>query len=659
MARDEIFLTAEELRLRKRKRRLIVFLLLLLVLLLVGGYFAARPASHMVKAWQARRHAQRAFALIDKEQWPEARAETVAAYQLRPSEPQALRAVARFLTRTRQPDALEFWSELRKIDKLTRDDLREEAAIALMASETTRAAESVRVLLERSDAGPADWLLAAQSAQQNNAPDEARKFAQKVLDDPRADEPNQLQAAILVLANTPRENTDPAVSEPAWARLRKISAGQTRTALDALVVLTQQALSSQRSEVRGQKSENGQNTQQPVAPKPGEGGSEMSDQQSLLDLAGALENHPLAKAQHKLLAVDLRIRADESQRDALIARAIDQWKNADAVSLATLATWLNGKAEYQKALDNIPLEKTLQSRDLFLQYLDSLAALERWTDVKQLLVSDRFPLDPVVQQMYLARCSVQLGEKAAAENNWRRAVEAAAGDVGKLMTLGEYAEKNGNIDIAEAAYTNAATAAPKLRIAQQGRLRIAQRKRDTRKLHSVLADMLVVWPNDAAVQNDEAYTRLLLLPATPKSGEGGPSQQSQVEGRKEKVENGPAIETQPPIASQEQKTDNQELRALEDRAQKLIERDPSSLPHRTLLALARLRQGRAEDALRVYENIQVAPTALTASALAVHAAVLEATGHHDDAGTEMEKIKSDQLLPEEQALVENAETLKR
>ena len=330
----------------------------------------------------------------------------------------------------------------------------------------------------------------------------------------------------------------------------------------------------------------------------------------------------------------------------LITRGISDWKNGDAASLTALAVWLNGKREFEETLDAVPIEKAVQTRDLFLQRLDALAALDRWNDVKQLLTTGKYPLEPVVQQMYLARCSAQLGEKAAAENNWRRALEAAGGDVGKLMALGEYAEKNGNIEIAEGAYNNAVVASPKLRIAQQGRLRIAQRNRDTKKMHAELADMLTIWPDDTAVQNDEAYTRLLLLPAAPKLGEGGPAQQSPVIGDRSSKISPAATENRQPI------TDNQELITLEALAERLLEREPLSLPHRTLLALARFKQGRTNDALHVYENVQVAPNALTGSALAVHAAILEATGHHDEAESEKEKIKTDAILPEEAALIE-------
>jgi len=57
----------------------------------------------------------------------------------------------------------------------------------------------------------------------------------------------------------------------------------------------------------------------------------------------------------------------------------------------------------------------LQARDLLMQHLDALGALGRWSEIKELLESDRYPLERVVQYMYLARCNAQLGEKTSAE----------------------------------------------------------------------------------------------------------------------------------------------------------------------------------------------------------------------------------------------------
>jgi hypothetical protein len=614
---DTYMMTAEELRLRSQKRRRILVLVIVLVILSVTGYFGNRPARDAIKSWQARRHANKAFAFIEQEKWTDARDEAVAAYQLRPDQPQALRAVARFLSRTRQTEALDFWRQLDARHLLTRADRRDEVSIALAANELTTAEQAVNDLLIRKDSAPeaADWILAAQFAQQKGAGDEVRKFAQKVLDDAHADERSQFQAALLRIGTFARENADPAMAEADWARLRKLAEGKSKTALDALVILAQRELSNQRSQVTGQEAE--------------------------ADVASSLENHPLAAASHKLLALDLRIHADESQREKLIEEAVTRFKDADLYSLVALATWLNGKAEYQRELDVIPLEKSLQNRDLFLQHVDALGALDRWEEIERLLSSERYPLEPVIQRMYLARCNAQLGQKTAAENNWTRALEVASGDASKLITLAEYAEKNGVNDIAEKAYTAVTMQSPKVRPAWQGRLRIAQSHRDTHMLQATLGEMLKIWPNDTAVQNDEAYMRLLLLLGSNSRNNEAPRNAGE----------GAAGLSMSNVETDRTKTDD-ELPQIEHLAEELVKREPSSLPHRTLLALARLRRNRLTEALDVYSNIQVAANTLTPSALAVHAAVLFANGRVDDAKTEADQIKLDQLLSEERALVE-------
>ena len=611
MAEKDFMLTPGEARLQRRKRRIIAFAILAIVLGIVAGVFGWRPAAGAVRAWQARRHAQKAFAFINKEQWSDARSEAVAAYQLRPGEPLALRAVARFLSRTRQPEALDFWKQLDQRHLLTEEDRRDEATIAIIAGDNDRAGAAVHQLTSSKNAGPAEWLLAAQLAIQKNLRDDARTYLQKIIADPRTSDTQQFQATLLQLALAGADQSERA---NAVARLKEIAAGKTQTSLDALVVLAQNALSVPSGKTAAVPSGEkeipaGAASNAPAAAALTAGFPPIDD------LVRALENHPLAKAQHKLLALDLLLHLDSTKRDGIVERAIKDWKDSAAADLASLGSWLNSKGEFQKTLDTIPSSKAVQSRDLFLQHMDALAALSRWSEVKELLTGEKFPLDPVVQNMYLARCSAQLGEQTAAANNWQRAFEAASGDAGKLMTLADYGEKNGNTQIAEAAYSAAAAIPPRLRVAQQGRLRLAQAAHDTKKLHEVLVEMLALWPNDPAIQNDEAYTRLLLMP-----------------------EDSPDTK--------------REALAIEELAEGLIQREPASLPHRTLLALARLQQGRAEGALNVYVDLRIPENALSSSALAVHAAILAATAHNEDAKTEANQIKREQLLPEEHALVE-------
>ena len=587
MEEQDFIITPEDAQLARRKRRIIVIGSLLLVLAILFGVFGTRPTGHAIRAWQARRHAQKAFAFINKEQWSDARSEAMAAYQLSPDQPEALRSVARYLTRLHSIEALDFWKELSRKTSLTRPDVRDEAMIAIIAGDITLADTAVDELID-SHAEPVDWLLAAQLAIQKNLPDEAKSYLEKIVADSRATESEQFRAALLQLslaASSPSERAN------ALTRLGKLAEGKTATSLDALVVVAQNTLSAPVDSSDSTRNEAGR-------------------------LASALENHPLAKAKHKLLAFDLRIHADPTQREQLIARAIADWKDSDPVDRLDLARWLNSKGEYQRAIDSIPLEKAVQSSDLFLQHLDALGGLGRWNEIEQEIRSGKFPLEPFLEAMYLARCNSQLGEQTASANNWQRALEAAQGDARKLMTLAQYAEQNKEAEIAEVAYNNAAAITPRLRLAWDGRLRLAQASRDTKKIHAVLANMLALWPDDLAVQNDEAYTRLLLCPPA-------------------------AAETRHQAA------------AIEKLAEKLIQREPHSLPHRTLLALALLRQERAEDALRVYSDLQVKQDAVSGSALAVHAAILAATANLENAKTEAAPLKREQLLPEEQALIES------
>lgn len=351
-----------------------------------------------------------------------------------------------------------------------------------------------------------------------------------------------------------------------------------------------------------------------------------------------LETHPLSRAPQKLLAIDLQIHLDPTQRETLLDRAAQTWQTSPNESLAALARWLNNKREFQRELDTIPLARALQARDLFLQRLDALGALGQWSEIKRLLTEESFPLDPVIEHMYLARCSQQLGEAMAGANNWQRAFESADGDAQKLLLLGEYAEKNGATQIAGTAYNAIVRQTPAVRAAQQGRLRLAQQNRDTCQIHQILAQMLKIWPNDTAIQNDEAYSRLLL----------SPNGNSEVRDQLSEVSDSPSASGLRPLST--------DLSKIESLAEELVRREPSSLPHRTLLALARLKLDQPDKAFEVYSSLNVPPNTASPSAIAVHAAVLAGNDRMEDARIEAGAVNWEQLLPEEQALIEKLRT---
>jgi tetratricopeptide (TPR) repeat protein len=585
----------------------------------------ARPIRNAIRSWQARRHAEHAFAFIDQQKWSDARDEATAAYRLQASEPEAIRAVGRLLSRAGQGEALEFWKRLREIAPLTREDLRDEARVALRVNDTARADEAAGELLKAKEGGPSptDWLIAADVQLRTHSFDQAQGLAEKVLASPKANRREQLQANValdnIARSAGPTSNIDIAkVNE----RIVALSKGDDDVSLDALTFLAARAAAA------------------PTESKP---------PLPIDQLIESINHHPLAKAPHQLLATDLEIAQHRDQRDEIVRRTIEHWKGGNNESLTALAAWLYRNGEQQRLVEAISLDRALQTRELFLQYVDALAALGRWNEIRRIIESERFPLDPVIEHMYLARCFQQQGQENGAENNWQRALEDAAGDLNKLLMLGEYAEKNGAERVATTAFEAAAVANPKSRQAQQGRLRIAYSARDTKRVHALLQEMLKIWPNDTAIQNDEAYIHLLLIIG------GTTSVSSQTPASNPPLSASPirAVGSSEPEASAnpESSSEAEAVDAIVKLAEKMVRDEPASLPHRTLLALALLKQNRAQDALAVYANLKVPSNAVSASAVAVHASVLAATGRKDEARAEIAKVPSNRLLPEEAMMV--------
>jgi tetratricopeptide (TPR) repeat protein len=610
---SDLPLSEGELADRRERQKKLLIIAGGIVVILILGYFSARPALNVVRAWQARRHADKAFAFIEQEKWNDARKEATAAYQLRSSEPQAIRAIARLLSRAGQADALNFWKQLATETTLTRSDLRDEASIALRSRELDVADNAIKKLVSDRGGGPtpSDWLLAADLAMQKQEFDTATSHLRRVFASTNASSRDQFQATIaldkIFATKEARDRTE------IFSRLAALSRGKDSTGLDALVALGQQILAAQTAwkETAGV---------------------------SVRQVIQGLETHPLAKPQHRLLAIDLKIHENPEQKETLTQQAIEQWKGGDHTALIALAAWLNAHGDHQLELDTISRQRAMENRDLFFQHVDALGALDRWDEIRRLIESEQFPLDPVVAHMYLARCFAQQNQMSGAENNWSRALEAAAGDPSKLMILADYAEKNGAFEVAGKAYEAVVAVAPKSRVGQQGRLRVAYALRNTPKIHEILIELLKLWPNDLAIQNDEAYARLLLLPfdsSTLHQRQSGSDQRQSGSDQ-------PSISFDPSTTS--------ELSSIQQLAEKLVEHNPTSLPHRTLLALALLKQNRGSEALSVYKDINVPKNALTTSSVAVHAGVLGATGHTEEAKTEFSHLPADKLLPEEKAL---------
>ncbi len=594
--KNDLDLTPPE-EIRARRIRLFVFVGAIATCALgVALYFAAPPIGGAIKAWQSRRLAHQAFALIEQKKWNEANAKARDAYLLRPTEPQAWRAIARLASRRDQGTAvLEWWKKVDEAHRLTIEDRRDYAASALAAGELVVAAPQVDLLLsQKGGPAPLDLLLAAQLAARRQNGVLALDYTERATTDPRA-KPNELLAgAVLVLSMT-KPNSPP--YSKAWESIVKLARDPANPAsLDALVFLARQQ-SRAPSSFPGEETPFSRDVR--AAPQP--------ETMGPLEVADALEKHPDARPSHQLLALGLRAQHDPALASQYVADAVERFRSGDDETIAALAAWLNSVARADKTLEVLPLDRALRGRDLFLQHVNALAALERWNEVKEILNSERFPLEPVFQHMYLAVARTRLGETTAATDEWQRALEAA-NTPEKLLAFADYAEQNHVNEVADRAYSQATRVAPKNRAAYAGRLRVALASDQTTEAQTIAGEIVKIWPDDAAARNQDDYLRLLL---------GASGEQAE---------------------------------AAERQAQILVAQEPWNWSARATLGLARLRLGRNADALAVFRKVRVTG-AEPPGVVAVRTAILAVNGYEESARGDAHNLGAEHLLPEERALI--------
>jgi tetratricopeptide (TPR) repeat protein len=644
--------------------------------------FSARPVGGAIKAWQSRRLAREVFALIEQGKWSDANSKARDAYLLRPTEPEAWRAIARLASRTNQwQPALEWWKNVDEAHRLTVEDRRDYIAAALAAGEVTLAAKQVEVLMAQRAPAAIDLVWAGQLAKRQSDPVLALDYAERVLADKSAKPLEVASAATLVLSLTSPSSRRYA---EAWKRIEEVARDPKNPAsLGTLVLLanektvppmpatggntslslespqapsptpaTQGATSAEATAARAAVSSEESN------PPPSQGAAVSSSPpgisldstpqptpatqsgdivtldlpatspstsagrtMSLKEVADALENHPDGRPAHKLLALEVRVRQDPALTDQYVADAVERFGNAARLAqtyqggadladetLLALATWLNKIGRPAKALEVLPEAHAIERQDLFLQYVNALVALQRWSEIKDLFLSEHSVVDPMVQHMYLGVAQARLGSATSATNEWQRALQVA-NTAEKLMTLATNAEQNSVPNIADAAYSEVIKTAPTTnRAAYAGRLRLALAAGKTAQAQTIAAEIAQIWPDDAAARIQDTYLRLLL----------GAS--------------GDAAE------------------AAERDAQVLIAKEPGNWQARATLGLAYLRLGRNKEALEAFRGARVTGVE-PPGALAVRAAILAANGHEDGARNDALLVSANPLLPEERALI--------
>jgi hypothetical protein len=459
-----------ELEHAKRKRRLVIVSVLLFTML--AAALVAGPVYHRLKAWRSRQLAAVAQRLIAEKKLEPASQKGRAAYLMWPSEPNAIRVMARLQTLAGQATAVQFWQLLLASGHATEADRREYVEVAIRMGSLNQAHQELTSLLTQEPDKPANlWLLSHLCLAQRDLPAAAR-FASAARDREPTNQQYQLFAATLSFDSPDRELQSRA-RQTVWNLARETN-----------------ALGLQALELLGRRRE--------------------LTTDNLGELIGLLEKHPLRTTLDRLLARSVQIQLQPARRTEVLDSVAAEFKKESAEDVHQVAVWFNQQREFNRTLSLVPLDEARKRADLFVVHLDALAAQERWKDIEGILAGKGAPLPPAQLEAFKARCAAKLNNPSASAAAWRRALSGAESNPEELWWIADYAVKNGELEQARRAYRAWIGRVRDPRPGYTALADLIERTGTTAELRVVIREMLKRWPTDAALRNDDAYLSLLL-----------------------------------------------------------------------------------------------------------------------------------------------------
>ena len=671
---DDLDLTPpEEIRARRIKR----FVLLGAVIACVLGvaiYFGARPVGGAIKAWQSRRLAYQAFALIEQKKWSEANAKARDAYFLRPSEPQSWRAIARLASRTNQwPPALEWWKKVDDAHRLTVEDRRDYVSAALVTGDMWLAAKQVEALLAQAGGPvPIDIVFAGQVAARHSDPVLALDYAERALADKRARPYDLLSAATLILSVT-SPSSQPYAS--AWKQIEDVARDPKNPgSLDALTLLAREealspmtpigsnaALSPQSASTpqptpatqeaaasAGSDTASAEAASLPAVAAAKEGPPPSAPQSTtatpssdaltldlaatspsnppgrtmtLKEVADALENHPDARPYHKLLALEVRARHDPALADQYVSDAVQRFGNT-----ARLPQSYQGGADLAD---------------------ETLLALAGWLNKigRPAKTLEVLPQARAIQRQDLF---LQYINALVALQRWNEVKDLFLSEHSVVDPMVQHMY----LAVAQARLGSATSATNEW----QRALQVAN---TPEKLLTVATN---AEQNSAPDIADAAYSEAIKSsPTTNRAAYAGRLRLALAAGKTTQAQTIAAEIAQMWPDDAAARNQDAYLRLLlgasgdaaeaaERDAQVLLAKEPGNWQARATLGLACLRLGRNKEAFAAFRGARVTG-AEPPGALAVRAAILAANGHEDGARNDALLLSANPLLPEERALI--------
>ena len=203
----------------------------------------------------------------------------------------------------------------------------------------------------------------------------------------------------------------------------------------------------------------------------------------------------MAKTEHEILSLELKMRSQPAQRPVILETTLGKARRRSLDHQLEIGRWFNRQREFTRTIELISLPVSLLRQDLFLVRLDALAALGRWTEVRQNLDEKQIPIDAL-----LAGSTAPESPKNSAIPNKRRCIGArehgtgptAASHPVRRPVRGAHRRK-------ERSDQGVSPADPTDRLdatSYDALIRLAEKEGDTRGLREIMKELVALYPDD-------------------------------------------------------------------------------------------------------------------------------------------------------------------
>ena len=231
--------------------------------------------------------------------------------------------------------------------------------------------------------------------------------------------------------------------------------------------------------------------------------------QELLTLVDA---NPKAMPHDHFVVLSAWLRLHPLEREAAIAAEVKKNEGRPPTALFDFLRWLGAEKQYEQIVALVPAAAALRDPDVFVVYVDALAAAERWSELMRLMNGRKLPASDATRWFIAAECNAHLHPdlietRANLEKVYTMAGPAELQIVRRAAGL---AEAQGLTDLALTGYRRIAEARPGLKVTMLEKvLELQGRDKNIPGMLATLRQLHSLRPASRAYIDQANYLRLL------------------------------------------------------------------------------------------------------------------------------------------------------